>query len=405
MGEELKSVPTGPEIEPSETGLPEEGAREENSGPPVSRQSEPAPKATRLGNLAVRAGLGILLVAVVGLLAYMVWQPARSGTAPPASGPATTGQQPGSQAANSSSVELQPFATPMASSEDGIHRLIQPLTAFPDRPRVSVITYTVQTGDNLFAIADNFGLKAETLLWSNFQVLKDNPHMLSTKQVLFIPPVNGAYYQWKEGDTLEGVASFYQVDLQAIFDYPGNHFDLTKSSKEAYGLKPDDWIIIPGGKRPIKDWGPPAISRSNPAAARYYGDGYCGKVYQGAIGTGTFIWPTVSHVISGYNYSSIHPAIDIGGALGSPIVASDSGVVVFAGWSNFGYGYLIVIDHGNGFQTAYAHLSAIAVGCGQSVFQGSYIGALGSTGNSTGPHCHFEISYNGAKPNPLDYLP
>jgi len=405
MDEELKNEPTGPESEPSDTGLPEEGAREENSATPVPQQSEPAPKATRLGNMAIRAGLGILLVAVVGFLAYRVWQHTRPGSAPTDFAPSVSGQQPRSLAAKSPSVELQPFATPMISSEDGIHRLIQPITAFPDRPRVSVITYTVETGDNLFAIADNFGLKAETLLWSNFQVLKDNPHMLSTKQVLFIPPVNGAYYQWKEGDTLAAVASFYQVDPQTILDYPGNHFDLTKTSEENYGLKPGDWIIIPGGKRPIKDWGPPAISRSNPAAARYYGDGYCGKVYQGAIGTGTFIWPTVSHVISGYNYLSIHPAIDIGGALGSPIVASDSGVVVFAGWSNFGYGNLIVIDHGNGFQTAYAHLSAIAVGCGQGVFQGSYIGALGSTGNSTGPHCHFEISYNGAKPNPLDYLP
>jgi murein DD-endopeptidase MepM/ murein hydrolase activator NlpD len=405
MDENLKNEPTGSETASSETSLPEEGAEKENSGSPVSLQSGPAPKATRLGNLAIRVGLGILLLALIGFLAYMVWQRARPGSGSLAFAPSVAGKQPQSLAADNSTVELQPFATPITLTEDGIHRLIQPITAFPDRPRVSVITYTVQTGDNLFAIADNFGLKAETLLWSNFQVLKDNPHMLSTKQVLFIPPVNGAYYQWKEGDTLAAVASFYQVDTQAILDYPGNHFDLTKTSDENYGLKPGDWIIIPGGKRPIKDWGPPAISRSNPAAARYYGDGYCGKVYQGAIGTGTFIWPTVSHVISGYTYSGIHPAIDIGGALGSPIVASDSGVVVFAGWSNFGYGNLIVVDHGNGFQTAYAHLSAIAVNCGQSVFQGSYIGALGSTGNSTGPHCHFEISYNGAKPNPLDYLP
>ena len=100
----------------------------------------------------------------------------------------------------------------------------------------------------------------------------------------------------------------------------------------------------------------------------------------------------------------MHPAIDIGGQIGNAIYAADSGVVVYAGWSDYGYGYLIVIDHGNGWQSAYAHLSAVGVVCGQSVFQGSVIGGLGSTGNSTGPHLHFELVYNGAKLNPLNFV-
>jgi len=95
--------------------------------------------------------------------------------------------------------------------------------------------------------------------------------------------------------------------------------------------------------------------------------------------------------------------VDIGGAEGNPIYATDSGVVVFAGWSSYGYGYMIVLDHGNGWQSAYAHLSAVGVGCGQSVYQGGQIGGLGNTGNSSGPHLHFELSINGAKVNPLDY--
>ena len=127
-------------------------------------------------------------------------------------------------------------------------------------------------------------------------------------------------------------------------------------------------------------------------------------MYEGAIGTGTFVWPTVVRSLSGYGYSGIHQAIDIGGATGNAIFAADSGVVVYSGWSDYGYGYLIVVDHGNGFQTAYAHLSTVAVSCGQSVFQGGYIGAMGSTGNSSGPHLHFELIYNGTKPNPLNYL-
>jgi murein DD-endopeptidase MepM/ murein hydrolase activator NlpD len=187
-------------------------------------------------------------------------------------------------------------------------------------------------------------------------------------------------------------------------NYPGNRIDLTTNSNGEAKIEPGTWIIIPGGKRALKDWGPPAITRNNPAVARYYGPGSCGAIYEGAIGSGSFIWPTTEHLISGYNFSSIHPAIDIGGQLGNAVYAADSGVVVYAGWSNYGYGNLIVIDHGNGWQTAYAHLSAFSVGCGQSVSRGIMIGALGSTGNSTGPHLHFEMSINGAKVNPLDYV-
>ena len=112
-----------------------------------------------------------------------------------------------------------------------------------------------------------------------------------------------------------------------------------------------------------------------------------------------------SRQISGYYYApGVHPAVDIGGSVGNAIYATDNGVVVYAGWSDYGYGYLIVIDHGNGWQSAYAHLSAVGVSCGQSVFQGTQIGGLGSTGNSSGPHLHFELVYNGTKVNPLDYI-
>lgn len=288
----------------------------------------------------------------------------------------------------------------------GITRKSQLLTTIPNRPRVTVITYTVQTGDSLFSIADQFNLQPETILWGNFEILEDNPHLLSTGQVLNILPTDGTYYKWNTGDSVTGVADFFDTDPQAILSYPGNNIDLTATDAftTSTGIQEGAWVIVPGGRRPFKDWGPPAISRSNPATARYYGDGFCGSVYEGAIGTGTFIWPTTDRTISGYNYSGIHPAIDIGGSMGNPIFASDNGVVVFSGWSNYGYGYMVVIDHGNGWQTAYAHLSAVGAGCGQSVFQGSYIGALGSTGNSSGPHLHFELVYNGAKPNPLDYL-
>ncbi len=281
-------------------------------------------------------------------------------------------------------------------------------TDSPNRPRVDVITYTVQTGDNLFIIADKFGLKPETILWGNYETLNGNFRFIQPGQILRILPTDGAYYQWQEGDDLETIAKFFGVESEDIIKYPGNGIDLLtlKEHPEDITFEPGQWSIIPGGKRQLVDWGPPAITRSNPAVARYYGPGACGTVYEGAVGTYTFIWPTTSRLISGYNYiPGVHPAIDIGGSIGNAIYASDSGVVVYAGWSNYGYGYLIVLDHGNGWQTAYAHLSAIYVSCGQSVYQGDVIGGLGSTGNSTGPHLHFEMGYNGVKVNPFDMIP
>jgi len=302
------------------------------------------------------------------------------------------------------SFELAPIAFDLSTQQSGILRTANIHTRIPARPRVNVITYTVQSGDSLFSIAGNFGLKPETILWGNFETLEDNPHLLTKGQVLNILPVDGAYYQWKENDDLQQIAAFFRVDVEAITNYPGNQLDLTALISNEQAVTPGDWLIVPGGKRPLKDWGPPAISRSNPASARFYGPGHCGAIYEGAIGSGTFIWPTVARYLSGYDYSAIHPAIDIAGDTGNAIFATDSGVVVYSGWSNYGYGYLIVIDHGNGWQSAYSHLSAVAVTCGQSVYQGGYIGAMGSTGNSSGPHLHFELVYNGAKVNPWNFL-
>jgi LysM repeat protein len=363
------------------------------------------------GTLIQQVGLNMLMVGLVALLVFLIYQRVTGkeqmySLATVIDLPVSTVsiQEAPPQNGIDPLVELAPFATP-SSLVEGIVRKTDLNTIIPSRPRVEVITYTVQTGDTLFSIAANFSLKPETMLWGNYDVLNDNPHLLKPKQVLNILPVNGVYYEWQEGDTLEGVAAFFKTDSQAIINYPGNFLDLTEVGENGAGIKPGDWIIIPGGRRAIKDWGPPAITRQNPASARYYGEGYCGNVYEGAIGTGTFIWPTTEHFISGNNYDpNVHPAIDIGGQEGNPIFATDSGVVVYAGWSDYGYGYLIVIDHGNGWQSAYAHLSAVGVSCGQSVYQGGTIGALGTTGNSTGPHLHFELAINGAKVNPLDYI-
>jgi murein DD-endopeptidase MepM/ murein hydrolase activator NlpD len=150
----------------------------------------------------------------------------------------------------------------------------------------------------------------------------------------------------------------------------------------------------------------PTIPRGKAGVSRsVYGPGACEGGYEGAYGTGTFVWPAANHFLSGNDYWSGHLGIDIAGFTGDGIFAADSGVVVFAGWATGGYGYMVMIDHGNGYQTVYGHMSVVSVSCGQSVYQGGYIGAIGSTGNSTGSHLHFEVRYLGGFINPWYVLP
>jgi murein DD-endopeptidase MepM/ murein hydrolase activator NlpD len=302
-------------------------------------------------------------------------------------------------------VELPSFAAGGPLLERVVTRSADIHTVLRDRPRMGIVKYVVQAGDTLFGIAEKFALKPESVLWANFGVLKDDPHRLQPGQELNVPPVDGVIHSWSTGEGLSSVAQFYGVTPQEVIEWPGNQLDpgidLANPPIDAGTL-----LIIPGGKREIVTWSAPRITRSNPAVASVLGPGACGSVYDGPIGTETFIWPTPLHYLSGYDYSSIHPAIDIAGNTGHAIFASDSGVVVYSGWNDWGYGYVIVLDHGNGWQTLYAHLSAISVGCGQAVFQGQVIGAMGSTGNSTGSHLHFEIMHDEyGKVNPWNYLP
>lgn len=393
--------------------MPGEIYSPDQSNPGIDPQAEQKKNNNRKPSVIERVILIVVnssLLLVVLILGFLLWdrfRPAQAGspgveegilssTAPASASPVTAEAR--------SEIALEELDSAQTISVAGITRKPSLLTIIPSRPRVDVITYTVQMGDSLFSIADKFSLEPETILWGNYETLEDNPHLLSQGQVLNILPTNGTYYEWNEGDNLANVAGFFKVSPSDIISYPGNDLDLTQVSNGDPGIEPGAWVIIPGGKREIRDWGPPAITRSNPASASYYGPGHCGSVYSGAIGTGTFVWPSVARYLSGYDYTAIHPAIDIAGDTGNAIFATDNGVIVYAGWSNYGYGYLIVIDHGNGWQSAYAHLSAVAVTCGQSVYQGTYIGGLGSTGNSSGPHLHFELVFNGAKVNPWNYL-
>ncbi|MBL8046268.1 MAG: M23 family metallopeptidase [Anaerolineales bacterium] len=142
-----------------------------------------------------------------------------------------------------------------------------------------------------------------------------------------------------------------------------------------------------------------------PQYGGWNGGGQCWGPVAAPVGSGYFVWPTDHHVLVGRNYTYWHPGLDLGGNLGDPLYAADSGAVVYAGWNNYGYGNLVIIDHGNGWHTLYAHFNEIYVACGEAVTQGDVIGAAGTTGNSTGPHLHFEMRYNGGYVSPWNYLP
>jgi murein DD-endopeptidase MepM/ murein hydrolase activator NlpD len=298
----------------------------------------------------------------------------------------------------------------IAYSLDGIPRQAELHTTIPSRPRMEVDTYIVQTGDTLFGIAEKFGLKPSTLLFGNYDTLKDTPHSLRPGQELNILPVDGTYYEWQGIENLTTVASFFGVDAESIINFPGNKLD-----PDAIGdlsnpnIASGTWLVVPGGVRAFNSWSAPiGITRSNPASTRVVGLGACGAINGGNVGFGSFIYPTTEHWLSGTNYSPElgHAAVDFAGSLGNAIYATDAGVVVYAGWNDWGYGNLIILDHGNGWQSLYGHLSQINVSCGASVGQGDVIGLMGSTGNSTGPHLHFELMNTSlGKVNPLDYLP
>lgn len=138
------------------------------------------------------------------------------------------------------------------------------------------------------------------------------------------------------------------------------------------------------------------ITAANPA---------CAEGREMPQATGLFIWPSPYQALSGGDFVEGHPGLDLSAPQGSPVFAADTGLVIFAGWSGQGYGNVILIDHGNGFRTLYAHLSQVSVFCGAQVEKGSLIGLSGNTGNSTGAHLHFEVRVPGGYLNPLRVLP
>ena len=263
-----------------------------------------------------------------------------------------------------------------------VARQPNPHTILPKRPRLEIVTYTVEAGDTIQSIADRFDLDPTTIMWAN-PAVEDAPDLLRIGQELIILPIDGVYHEVEDEDTLASIAEAYKVERSAIIECEHNDLE-----RPVGNLEPDTHLIVPGGEKPYE---PKVVTA------------YAGPVPEQARGTGRFQWPVLGTITQDYWYG--HRAIDLGAPTGSAVLATDGGFVSFAGWTDVGYGYLIVVDHANGFATYYAHLSNIYVAEGQGVERGQVIGAVGNTGNSTGPHLHFEVRYYNRQQNPRAYLP
>ena len=248
--------------------------------------------------------------------------------------------------------------------------------------RTGVITYTVQPGDSVGAIAERFGLEGSSLLWAN-QALEDNPDWLQIGDELNILPVDGALHTVAKNDTLESIAKFYKVQPRILPAMRATRTPWPALSRR--GAK----LIIPGGAKPYVARQVLAYSGAAPSDAKK--------------GTGAFSWPMSGTISQGFK--EWHRAIDIAASKGTSIVAADAGYVVAAQWTDVGYGRMVIIDHGNGYRTLYAHMDSYFVSVGENVARGQAIGKCGSTGNSTGPHLHFEIMQGDVRRNPFLFLP
>lgn len=263
-----------------------------------------------------------------------------------------------------------------------ITSFITPVTIISDKPRDKTVEYEVRQGETISQIATDFGVSENTILWENDLTAQSQ---IKAGQTLRILPISGVAHKVAGGDTIYSIAKKYRANSQAIIDFPFNDIG-------------DDFQLATGQLLVIPDGAPP--EKAKPAPTQYLARE---NIPTPDLGSGQFAWPAAGELAQYFAW--YHPAIDISNLGGGPIYAADAGTVTVAGWpDNYGYGNRVVIDHGNGFTTLYAHMSAIYVSVGQKVSKGDAIGAMGSTGRSSGVHVHLEIRKDGTALNPLSLL-
>jgi murein DD-endopeptidase MepM/ murein hydrolase activator NlpD len=261
----------------------------------------------------------------------------------------------------------------------------QTATLVSEKMRDKIIEYVVQEGDTVSTISEKFDVSVDTIRWQNDLKSRDS---IKVGQTLEILPVTGISHKVQKGDTVYSIAKKYDTSPQAMVDFPYNTF----VNDETFELAIGQVVTVPDGVVPATTyWSPVArVRQITPDAGT-------------VVASGNFVWPTGGTISQRFVW--YHKAIDIANRAAPNILAADSGTVVGAGWlDGYGYGNRVIIDHGNGYRTLYAHLSRVYVTVGQTVRRGDSIGKMGSTGRSTGVHLHFEVIRNGVYLNPLSVL-
>lgn len=289
--------------------------------------------------------------------------------------------------------------------QGALYRAQNPYTIAPARGRSQIVQYRIQPGDTLEKIAARFGISQDTIVWNNDGIYVNR---LLPGDTLTILPEDGILHRTRQEETIQAIADKYKVSPFSIVDSEFN--PLLRNASPTTLLPPGVTVMVVGGvsdKKPIY-WNPGISIQggggSGGAGTVSFGGGpgSCGA-QPNTGGTGALVvpLPPIYTVIRGF--SAYHSGIDLAAPTGTTVFAADGGTVIFAGWSNWGYGNTVVLAHGN-LLTLYGHMSRVSVSCGQVVSRGTPIGAVGSTGNSSGPHLHFEVRVGEVPQNPEGYL-
>jgi murein DD-endopeptidase MepM/ murein hydrolase activator NlpD len=255
-----------------------------------------------------------------------------------------------------------------------------------NQPRL--VEYVAKASDSVQAIADTYGVKITTITASNGM---NKDITLTEGQKLIFPSIDGVAYKIKNGENLWDISVLYKIDFYDLLDIN----NLSSPDK----LKLGQQIILPDVDA-IKI---ESVSKPKSTASTSTSKSASKTASSSSISRGS--WPASGSVTSkfGQRWGKEHKGIDIGVPTGTNVKSFMSGKVTYSDWQG-GYGNLVIISHGNGLQTYYAHNSKLLVKVGQSVDSGSVIAKSGNTGNSTGPHIHFEVRKNGEPVNPYQYL-
>lgn len=410
--------------------FPEPAVQPDDTSPsitmrPVELSQRPA-NSGRIFGLASLIGTAVFMLGTVALLLFPASTPAPTPGMPPTLAettavavavtatevipasptespdiPTTENPAPTTAAQALSAEQLQVLLqTPIAGREQIAERInYAPFTIInSDRPRSDFVEYTVVRGDIIDDIARRFNINADSIAWCNDRRIV---FVLRVGDVLRIPPIDGACHTvlGSRQESIAAIAEQYQVNPLDIIDYPLNNL---------YGRDVNDILpgglnlFIPGGQGEPVTWNPgyePELDSNGNVVGVRFGPGEAGSC--GIVSPGSFVgWgnPLPSgRWIRGF-YAG-HTGIDLSAPFGTPIYAASTGPVLFSGFSQWGYGETVVLAHGP-YTTLYAHMSQRNAQCGDMFSIGMVVGMVGSTGNSSGPHLHFEIRLNNEPQDP-----